>query len=835
MYNFVPKKLVVLFLLFFIASFFIKQHSLRKSSLNSHVEKETITQAPVKPPHRAPESSEPSVYVSEPLITSAQESLVKCLGADLRFSYVPQPVCEANRLFWTNVLGYFPNNPEEVINCLGADGKYSYVERQICDATNQFWATHLPITPLATGSVAAISSVASTPSLTPTPTPTSIPTSTPSPTPTPTPVPISVVTVESISPVSGYSTRQITIDSIAGSGFAAGLEVKLVRSGQDDIICTSVVLDNSTLISGAICDLTLVEAGNWSVVVTNTDTGTATLTDGFVVNNYKVGDVGPTGGYIFYVNNNYLTDGWRYLEAAPSDQSGASKWADDISTLKNALGTAIGTGKENTEAVTGSYSPIDSAIEYVNYYSNGGCDEWFLPSQQELNEMYLKLHLSGKGGFTASSYWSSSEIDNDEAYRQTFNGGAISPSGKSSTRRVRAVHRFTTCPTYSILYDGNGNTSGTAPSDNTSYWYGSSVTVLAAADLAKSNYTFTGWNTAADGGGTDYAIGDVLAMPAANLTLYAQWYTPNYSIIILPDTQSYVKDKPAVMDAQLDWIVDNKDDRNIVFVGHVGDIVQNFDLNPVLPVSWSPSQNEWPFVKEQMSKLTTAGIPYSVLPGNHDYEEYTRNSEMFNDYFEHSDFVALSDSFDTNSDNTYHLLEIDADNDSTVDDQLLILSLEFGPREAVVEWAKGVLARYSTIRTIIITHAYLQPDGDYLEPGDNHAASNGYGLGSDVNDGDELWSKLVYPYNNVVFVFCGHDGNSTDGSALVEEEHSNGNPIYQILANYQYFVANQAGELVILNFTSSEVSMRTYSPWKTTYKTDAESQADGWDWSFQSP
>jgi len=358
--------------------------------------------------------------------------------------------------------------------------------------------------------------------------------------------------------------------------------------------------------------------------------------------------------------------------------------------------------------------------------------------------------------------------------------------------------------------------------------------VLGRGELERSGYTFEGWNTAADGSGTTYAPGDTFTMAATNITLYAQWYTPNYTLIILPDTQSYVKDKPVVMDAQLDWIVANQARLNIVFTAHVGDIVQNFDSNPVLPPSWDPPQNEWPFVKEQMEKLTTAGIPYSVLPGNHDYAEYTRDSTVFNSYFALSDFTALSGSFNgLNSDNTYHLLEIDADNDGDTDDELLILSLEFGPRAAVVTWANQVLASHNTTPAIIITHAYLQPSGDLLESGDNHAASNGYGLGADVYDGDELYEHLVYPNNNVRFVFCGHDGNSLDGSALRESAHGdlNATPVYQILANYQYFVANQAGELIILNFTNSEVTMRTYSPWKSSYKTDSESQAN-WDWSF---
>ena len=41
---------------------------------------------------------------------------------------------------------------------------------------------------------------------------------------------------------------------------------------------------------------------------------------------YAIGDTGPAGGFIFYENPNYKVDGWRYLEAAPIDQSAGAKW-----------------------------------------------------------------------------------------------------------------------------------------------------------------------------------------------------------------------------------------------------------------------------------------------------------------------------------------------------------------------------------------------------------------------------------------------------------------------------------------------------------------------------
>ncbi len=61
-----------------------------------------------------------------------------------------------------------------------------------------------------------------------------------------------------------------------------------------------------------------------------------------------VGDVGPAGGLIFYVNPTHATDGWRFLEAAPVDQSGGAKWGCFRTAIAGARGTAVGTGRQNT-------------------------------------------------------------------------------------------------------------------------------------------------------------------------------------------------------------------------------------------------------------------------------------------------------------------------------------------------------------------------------------------------------------------------------------------------------------------------------------------------------
>jgi sialate O-acetylesterase len=81
-----------------------------------------------------------------------------------------------------------------------------------------------------------------------------------------------------------------------------------------------------------------------------------------------------------------------------------------------------------------------------------------------------------------------------------------------------------TLPVYAVVYQGNGNTGGSAPTDTNAYTAGQSVTVLGnTGGLYRIGHVFSGWNTAAGGAGTAYAAGQSFSMPDSNLVLYASW------------------------------------------------------------------------------------------------------------------------------------------------------------------------------------------------------------------------------------------------------------------------------------------------------------------------
>ncbi len=203
-------------------------------------------------------------------------------------------------------------------------------------------------------------------------------------------------------------------------------------------------------------------SGAYTVTATAGDTspayteGTMASTTITVDVTYKVGDVGPAGGKIFYVNENYETDRWRYLEVAPDDQ-GAYQWGGDGREVETSTG--IGTGSTNTANIVEEFGDNkvltwSGVIEATPYAAKicsdlveGGYDDWFLPSKDELDELYkhkdeLYKHKEDVGGFEPKEYWSSSEINSNYVWSQNFGSGDQGVFNRVGGLRVRAVRAF---------------------------------------------------------------------------------------------------------------------------------------------------------------------------------------------------------------------------------------------------------------------------------------------------------------------------------------------------------------------------------------------------------
>jgi hypothetical protein len=164
---------------------------------------------------------------------------------------------------------------------------------------------------------------------------------------------------------------------------------------------------------------------------------------------YKVGDKGPAGGTIFYVNLSD-TDGWRYLEAAPASTEMKAAWSVTGATAKTR--DDIGAGKQNTQAILDLIATGQNcrAAMLCENLVSGGYDDWFLPSKNELNLMFVYLKERGIGGFKEDWYWSSSAGSGNGVWTQRFSDGVQTGDGsyssydghKSKEHLVRAIRQF---------------------------------------------------------------------------------------------------------------------------------------------------------------------------------------------------------------------------------------------------------------------------------------------------------------------------------------------------------------------------------------------------------
>jgi len=164
---------------------------------------------------------------------------------------------------------------------------------------------------------------------------------------------------------------------------------------------------------------------------------------------YEIGDIGPAGGFIFYENPNWAADGWRYLEAAPFDQSAGAKWGCFRRTIPGARGTAVGTGKQNTADLLRACAEAGTAAELCANLGVSGVRGWFLPSRDEVALMYRNLRAAGIGDFRDGgvadnfTYWSSSQQSADMANHVDFaDHGREHYDDKDFPRRVRAIRQI---------------------------------------------------------------------------------------------------------------------------------------------------------------------------------------------------------------------------------------------------------------------------------------------------------------------------------------------------------------------------------------------------------
>lgn len=291
----------------------------------------------------------------------------------------------------------------------------------------------------------------------------------------------------------------------------------------------------------------------------------------------------------------------------------------------------------------------------------------------------------------------------------------------------------------------------------------------------------------------------------------------SFTIVVLPDTQYYARSYPDILDAQVRWIASQHDRAGIALVAHEGDIVDADD----------PAQ--WRRAADSLHALDGV-VPYVLSAGNHDYRRvgtHIERTTSINAYFSPLGVGGVVSGAGTYQpgrvENSYALLSLPGG-------PWLLLSLEFGPRDGVLAWAESILHRYPSVPAIVLTHAYLDADGsrfDHVRRHDQLWNPHRYFVGDAagaVNDGEEIWQKLVSRNDNVRLVICGHALD--DGTGRLTSRRPDGTVVHQVLANFQTGALGGGGYLRIMRFTPSArtLTVRTYSPYLDQFKRDPDEE-----------
>jgi hypothetical protein len=160
----------------------------------------------------------------------------------------------------------------------------------------------------------------------------------------------------------------------------------------------------------------------------------------------QVGDTGQAGGLIFYDKGIY-SDGWRYLEVAPVSYEFSATWGEHGQVVSGTQ-TAIGTGKRNTELVVEKLSMLGTANPGAAQMSRAlvinEYDDWFLPSKDELMEIYKTISSHSQASFLDDAYyWSSTQESYMLCWGQHFGTGNQTYNlAPNMVLRVRAIRAF---------------------------------------------------------------------------------------------------------------------------------------------------------------------------------------------------------------------------------------------------------------------------------------------------------------------------------------------------------------------------------------------------------
>lgn len=263
-----------------------------------------------------------------------------------------------------------------------------------------------------------------------------------------------------------------------------------------------------------------------------------------------------------------------------------------------------------------------------------------------------------------------------------------------------------------------------------------------------------------------------------------------FTVVVIPDTQHYIgkatKITPTSTDPvtnahlewQTKWIREHKADQNIVFVSHVGDIV---DYN--VPEQWA--------IAQQHLDTLRGVVPFGLTVGNHDMTG-KGDARLFQEHFPASSFKSypwyLGCYEHTHDDQTVSANNVNsAQLFSAGGLDFIHINLECNAPNDVLAWASDVLTKHANRRAFITTHMDLgvldkpkENDGFIHDPKGRMRWVKCHGVRG--NSAEQMWDRLYRKHANLGIVFSGDQSRVTAMSETRTGDH--GNVVYSLLSDY---------------------------------------------------
>ncbi|MDX2146280.1 MAG: DNRLRE domain-containing protein [Planctomycetota bacterium] len=297
----------------------------------------------------------------------------------------------------------------------------------------------------------------------------------------------------------------------------------------------------------------------------------------------------------------------------------------------------------------------------------------------------------------------------------------------------------------------------------------------------------------------------VVAAGAAGVA-QGQDVRPPFMLVAIPDTQ-YYSENPAwtyQFYDQTAWIVQNRQRYNTAFVSHLGDIVDN----------GASIDAEW--IRADAAIDTLDGqVPYSVPPGNHDYNTVSNKSSGLTTYlsrFGPQRYTGYPWYLGSSANGGNHAQRFEASGRT-----YLHLGLEWRPDAAALAWAQGVINDNRGLPTIISTHEHLR-DAD--SSGNNAGRSTA---------GQFTWDNLIRSNRQIFMVLNGHFHSGSTAASGEHYQVANNNfivAVTEMLSDFQGRASGGGGWFRTIRFDeqSGLVRVRTLSPTLDSYERDANSE-----------